>query len=60
MLAGLSKPPRRIVVLSSRAEGFYNPGVKLDDLHFTKGRKYTWQVAYAQSKFANVLFAKEL
>ena len=48
------------MVLSSRAEGFYNPGVKLDDLHFTKGRKYTWQVAYAQSKFANVLFAKEL
>ena len=34
--------------------------VELDDLHFTKGRKYDPWVSYGQSKMANILYAKGL
>ncbi|MGT2425418.1 SDR family NAD(P)-dependent oxidoreductase [Amnibacterium kyonggiense] len=46
----------RVVVLSSTAH--MRAGVDFDDLHFT-GREYDPQIAYAQSKTANVLFAVE-
>lgn len=34
--------------------------IVIDDLHYTKGRKYDAWKAYGQSKLANVLFAKAL
>jgi NAD(P)-dependent dehydrogenase (short-subunit alcohol dehydrogenase family) len=48
----------RIVVLSSKAHSWGT--VDLNDLHFTKGRKYDQSTAYGQAKLANILFAKQL
>jgi NAD(P)-dependent dehydrogenase (short-subunit alcohol dehydrogenase family) len=46
----------RVVALSSTAH--MRAGIDFDDLHFRK-RSYDPQIAYAQSKTANVLFAVE-
>lgn len=46
----------RVVVLSSTAH--MRAGIDFDDLHFER-RPYDPQIAYAQSKTANVLFAVE-
>ncbi len=46
----------RVVVLSSTAH--MRAGIDFDDLHFRR-RPYDPQIAYAQSKTANVLFAVE-
>jgi NAD(P)-dependent dehydrogenase (short-subunit alcohol dehydrogenase family) len=49
----------RVTILSSRAhEGAPKGGVQFDDLSGEKG--YSAWRAYGQSKFANLLFAKEL
>lgn len=48
----------RIVVLSSVAHSFGD--VDSNDLHYTKGRKYSPWSAYGQSKAANILFTKGL
>lgn len=37
-----------------------NAAIDLDDLHFSKGRKFSAFTGYSQSKLANILFAKEL
>lgn len=50
--------PSRTVVLSSTAHTFGN--IDVNDLHYTKGRKYSAWGAYGQSKLANLLFAKSL
>lgn len=50
----------RIVVLSSTAHTMGNPNLDTEDMHFSKGRKYSNWTAYGQSKLANLLFAKEL
>lgn len=58
MLAGLDAPPSRIAVLSSSV---HNTGdVVLEDLNYTKGRKYEKMEAYGSSKMANLLYAQEL
>lgn len=50
--------PSRIVVVSSK---LHEQGVvDVDDLHFSKGRKFSAFQGYSQSKLANILFAKEL
>ena len=49
----------RIIVLSSVAHEWGHKWLDLDDLHFER-RKYHDMGAYAQSKLANLLFAREL
>jgi NAD(P)-dependent dehydrogenase (short-subunit alcohol dehydrogenase family) len=49
--------PSRVVILSSA--GHRMPGFDLDDLNFTR-RDYNYQLAYCQSKRANVLHAVAL
>jgi len=51
--------PSRVVTLSSMAHQMIKE-VDLNDLHYTKGRKYSAWNAYAQSKLANILFARGL
>ena len=53
----LDKPPSRIVVVSSALHAL--APVVLDDLHWER-RRYNPLNAYAQSKWANILYAKEL
>ncbi len=48
----------RVVVLSSTAHDMGT--IRIEDLHFNKGRKYDGWKAYGQSKLANLLFAKAL
>jgi NAD(P)-dependent dehydrogenase (short-subunit alcohol dehydrogenase family) len=50
--------PSRIVSVSSAAHQL--SGIKWDDINHTSTEKYDAMVAYAQSKTANILFAKEL
>mmetsp|Transcript_5619 Transcript_5619/g.16050 ORF Transcript_5619/g.16050 Transcript_5619/m.16050 type:complete len:300 (-) Transcript_5619:287-1186(-) len=51
--------PVRIVVLSSKGHYLHRSGMVFDDLHFMR-RRYIMLDGYAQSKLANVLFAKQL
>lgn len=51
-------PHSRIVVLSSLVAKMKQADIYWDDIHFTK--KYDKWRTYAQSKLANMLFAKEL
>ena len=55
--SNLINEPGRIVVVSSYGHTFTDR-IQFDDLNFEKG--YNKLKAYAQSKLANVLFAKEL
>ena len=57
--------PVRVVVLSSIAHNMPSwqaprPLVKVDDMHFLRGRKYTPWTAYSQSKLGNIYMAKQL
>lgn len=51
--------PSRIVAVSSKAHAMVSGALDVNDLHF-KSRGYGAWTAYAQSKLANILFAKEL
>lgn len=55
----LQERPARIIVLTSVAHKWGAKWLSLEDLHF-KNRKYNDMGAYAQSKLANLLFAKHL
>ena len=48
--------PSRVVAVSSLAHQYGN--LDLNDLHFKNGREYKAWESYAQSKTANILFAK--
>lgn len=50
--------PARVIAVSSLAHSFAN--LNLDDLFFEKTSYGTGWTAYGNSKFANVLFAREL
>lgn len=54
----LQSKPSRVVVLSSVAHMI--SGVDLEDLNYTKGRKYGAWSSYGQSKTADIFLAREL
>ncbi|MFW0789229.1 oxidoreductase [Gordonia sp. CPCC 205333] len=54
----LDKIADRVVTLSSIAHG-HTPKLWIDDLNY-EGRRYQRNLAYAQSKLANLMFAREL
>ena len=58
----LQKFDTRVVVVASAGHTLTDHwrGVDLADMHFRDGRKYGKIVAYAQSKCANIMFAKQI
>lgn len=58
LLDQLSKEGRVVIVSSTAHTGTYKEGLRLDDLDAAKG--YSAFAAYAQSKLANLLFARAL
>jgi NAD(P)-dependent dehydrogenase (short-subunit alcohol dehydrogenase family) len=55
----MQNTPVRIIVLSSKGHYLQRSSMRFNDLHYER-RRYGRMVAYAQSKLANVLFAKQL
>lgn len=51
--------PVRIIVVSSKGHYLQRSDMEFEDLHYER-RGYGRMSAYAQSKLANVLFAKQL